>query len=73
LDFAIKDASGEGRNNRGYRLARQLREMGLSQIEAENYLRRYQQAVSRQGAHDYTEQEAMVSLRSAYSRGQAMH
>jgi hypothetical protein len=68
LTYAINDASGEGRNNRGYRLARQLREMGLSQFEAEGYLRRYQQAVGRMGQHDYTETEAMQNTRSAYSR-----
>lgn len=69
LDWALKDASGEGRNNRGYRLARQLKELGLSQFEAETYIRRYQQSVERTGAHNYTEQEALISLRSAYVRG----
>jgi hypothetical protein len=73
LTYAINDAAGEGRNKRGYRLARQLRELGASQIDAERYLRQYQQAVARQKQHDYTEHEAMVSLKSAYSRGGAMH
>lgn len=69
LDYALRDATGEGRNNRGYRLARQLKEMGLSQFEAEPYIRRYQQSVERTGAHNYTEQEALTSLKSAYVRG----
>lgn len=73
LTYAINDAAGEGRNKRGYRLARQLKEIGVSQFEAENILRRYQQAVARQKQHDYTEQEAMISLKSAYSRAGAMH
>lgn len=73
LDYAIRDASGEGRNNRGYRLARQLKELGLPQFEAEQYMRRYQQYVERTGQHNYTEQEAITSLKSAYARPQAAH
>lgn len=72
LDYAIADSAGQGRNNRGYRLARQLREIGVSQMDAEGYVRRFQQAVARQGQHDYTEYEALASLRSAYNRG-ALH
>lgn len=68
LTYAIQDATGEGRNNRGYRLARQLREIGLSQFEAESYLLRYQQAIGHSGPHDYTEQEALTNLKSAYTR-----
>lgn len=69
LDYAIKDAAGEGRNNRGYRLACQLKELGLSQFEARPYVVRYQQTVERNGPHNYTEQEALTSLKSAYVRG----
>lgn len=68
LAYAIGDASGEGRNKRGYRLARQLRELGLAQWETESYLLRYQQAVCRQKQHDYTEYEAMSNTKSAYRR-----
>lgn len=73
LAYAIQDASGEGRNNRGYRLARQLKEVGLSLFEAEGYMRQYQRAVERNGPHNYTEQEALNNLRSAYSRSQMVH
>lgn len=72
LDYAIRDSGGEGRNNRGYRLAHQLREAGLSQFEAEDYMRLYQQAVERNGPHNYTEAEALLNLRSAYTKG-VMH
>lgn len=68
LDYAVSDAAGQGRNNRGYRLARQLKELGLSQFEAEGVMRRYQQAVGRLGHHDYTESEALTNTKSAYSR-----
>jgi hypothetical protein len=68
LDYAGKDAPGEGRNNRGYRLGRQLREMGLSLFEAEGYLREYQRKVEHIKDKPYTEAEALANARSAYSR-----
>lgn len=66
LEYAIQDAPGQGRNNRGYRLAAQLKEAGLSEYEAQPYMTNYQLAVERFGQHNYTEQEAANSLRSAY-------
>lgn len=66
LDYAVKDAAGQGRNNRGYRLAAQLREAGLAEQEALTYMTNYQMSVERFGQHNYTEQEAIKSLRSAY-------
>jgi hypothetical protein len=68
LDYAVKDAPGEGRNNRGYRLGRQLREMGLSLFEAEGYLREYQRKVEHMKDKPYTEAEALANARSAYGR-----
>jgi hypothetical protein len=73
LDYAINDASGQGRNKRGYRLARQLKELGLSQFEAEGVLRQYQQAVGRQKEHDYTLAEALASVKSAYGKATMVH
>lgn len=72
LDYAIQDAVGEGRNNRGYRLARQLREIGLSRFEAEPYIERYQRAVATTKEDPYTEAEARANVKSAYGRG-AVH
>jgi hypothetical protein len=69
VEWAIQDAPGEGRNNRGYRLGRQLFELGLAQYEAEGVMRQYQQAVQNLKPQPYTEQEALTNLRSAYMRG----
>jgi len=68
LDYAIKDSTSEGRNKRGYRLARQLKEIGLSKFDAEVYMRRYQQSVGTAKNHNYTEHEALLNLNSAYTR-----
>lgn len=73
VDYAINDSTGEGRNKRGYRLARQLKELGLTQFEAEPFLRKYQQQVATKKDERYTEKEAMVSLKSAYSRPARAH
>lgn len=69
VEWAIQDAPGEGRNNRGYRLGRQLFELGVNQFEAEGAMRRYQQAVQNLKPQPYTEQEALANLNSAYRRG----
>jgi hypothetical protein len=68
LNYAIGDSTGEGRNKRGYRLARQLRDIGLTQFEAEGYMRRYQSSVATSKKDPYTEREALITLRSAYTR-----
>jgi hypothetical protein len=74
VEYAIKDAPGEGRNKRGYRLARQLKELGLYQFEAERHMRQYQQAVATMKQNDkYTEAEALASTKSAYNRAGMVH
>lgn len=73
VEMAIREAGSGSRNNRGYRLARQLKALGLSQFEAGQHMRRYQQGVERTGQHNYTEHEAMITLKSAYARTQAAH
>lgn len=65
VEYAVKDAPGKGRNNTGYYLARRLRENGVSQDEAFNWMLHYQRQVQA-GAHKYTQHEAVQSLKSAY-------
>ncbi len=65
---AISKASTEGRNNAGLDLASQLRDHDISQIEAESIIERYQSQVSDMKDHAYTREEAIASLKSAYSQ-----
>lgn len=55
------------RNNVGFWLARSLRDLGLDPGIASEYMIRYQQAVQDKGDHQYTRDEALKSLESAYN------
>ena len=69
VEHYIKQARVGNRNERGFLLACQLRDSAqLPQIEAAAYMRQYQRAVDTQG-NPYTEEEALISLESAYTEG----
>lgn len=55
------------RNQVGFSLAMQLRDCGLSFQDATNYMLEYSHRVPT-GIHPYTETEALLTLKSAYSR-----
>lgn len=63
-----RDGSRDGRNAAGFDLACQLRDDELTTAEAERVMLAYQQAVRDTGDHEYTQAEALASLKSAYSR-----
>lgn len=67
LADALKQAREGSRNETGLWLACQLRDNDLSEPEARSYIQRYVAAVP-QGSSPYTEQEALATLRSAYSQ-----
>lgn len=69
VDWAVQDSAGRGRNNQGYILARRLRENGLPESEAENWMLTYQRQVEAAKLPKYSEREAMVNLKSAYRGG----
>ncbi len=63
---AIDKAAYGERNSLGFWLACRLAEAGMPQTEAERYMLDYQRAVQARGRADYTEHEALASVRSAY-------
>lgn len=63
---AIDKATEGERNSLGFWLACRLAEAGMAQPEAERYMLDYQRAVQARGRADYTEHEAIASVRSAY-------
>jgi len=63
---AIDKAADGERNSLGYWLACRLAESGMAQPDAERYMLDYQRAVQARGKADYTEHEALSSVRSAY-------
>jgi len=65
LQRALAEARPGNRNDTGFWLAVQLRDLGLTEAKAEPYMRQYAAAVP-QGDEPYTEEEALASLRSAY-------
>lgn len=67
LSEAIKQAREGNRNQVGFHLACQLRDDGLSIIQAEQIMLAYADQVAA-GKTSYTEKEALTSLRSAYKR-----
>ena len=67
LRRALAVATVGNRNDTGFWLACQLRDLGLDESEAEAYMIRYAEGVP-QGEHPYTVKEALSSLRSAYKR-----
>ena len=64
LQRALRRTSTGNRNNTGFWLACQLRDSGLDQSRAETTLRAYARSLD----SDYTEGEALATVRSAYSR-----
>lgn len=68
LSQALERAQAGSRNEMGHWLACQLRDNDLSESEARSYVQRYAATVRDRGGHAYTEQEALASLRSAYSQ-----
>jgi putative DNA primase/helicase len=59
--------AGKGnRNDVGLKLACQLRDLGLSEGQAERVMLTYQRSVTR-ASDEYTEQEARATLKSAYN------
>ncbi len=62
--------AGKGRNNAGFWLFCQLRDVGYDRAEASLTLRAWvsQANEAMPGKNEYSEQEAEASLRSAYSR-----
>ena len=63
LNRALRNAQEGARNARGFWLACQLRDAGISETEAESFMATYAASVPGKG---YSEREALVSLRSAY-------
>jgi putative DNA primase/helicase len=68
LQEALARAQPGNRNNTGLWLACQLRDSGLTQTEAENIMIRYATQVNNIGLEPYTEQEAIATLKQAYTR-----
>jgi P4 family phage/plasmid primase-like protien len=66
-DKAVSQSGTNGRNNTGLWLACQLRDGGLSEDEARQWMRLYQEQVDTQG-DPYTKDEADATLAQAYKR-----
>jgi putative DNA primase/helicase len=69
LKRALTQADIGKRNDTGFWLACQLRDLGLLEAEVGLYMRRYTQGVP-QGEELYTEKEAQATLKSAYEHPQ---
>ena len=67
LAAAIEQAGHGNRNSTGFALASALRDRRVSHDDAKGYMLAYQKAVTER-MHPYSVQEALQSLRSAYSR-----
>jgi hypothetical protein len=72
IDRALEQAPVTGRNNAGFWLATQIRDNAYAQIEAESIMIEYAARVPGVNLHGqperYTREEAVRSLRQAYSR-----
>ncbi len=68
VDEAIRIATDGTRNKTGFLLACQLRDQGFPEERAKSLLLAFAKAVRDRGAVNYTEDEALKSLASAYSR-----
>lgn len=68
VESVITKAADGKRNALGFWLACTLAENGLDRGTAEDYMRQYQQAVTRLGNAAYTEHEALASVNSAYRK-----
>ncbi|MHC4491753.1 MAG: phage/plasmid primase, P4 family [Planctomycetota bacterium] len=67
LDKALVGAQASARNETGLWLAAQLRDAGLTQAQAEPFMRLYAQRAPERD-HPYGEDEALGSLESAFTR-----
>ncbi len=67
LERAVREARAGNRNHTGFWLALQLRDAGLFENEAIDFMLNYARRVP-QGDHPYTDDEAQASLTAAYSR-----
>jgi len=68
LEKAIQTARVGNRNNTGFDLALQLRDSGLSELEARPFMVEYAARVPQELRHQYSQIEALASLKVAYSR-----
>ncbi len=68
LDKAISQATQGNRNQTGLWLACQLRDNGYSQAAAESIMLDYVNQVQGNGSQPYSNQEALATLKSAFSR-----
>ena len=68
LKCALLRAVVGNRNDNGFWLACQLRDSGLSQGDAELVIQNYAESVPPSADDPYTEQEALASVKSAYSQ-----
>ena len=66
LKRALAQADVGNRNDTGFWLACQLRDLGLSETESASYLRKYAGSVPR-GDDEYAEKEALATLKSAFT------
>jgi hypothetical protein len=73
LDKALRrvspgDKRKHGRNWTGLWLAQQLRDSGISESQAQRYMLRYAELVPNGGSDTYDDNEALKSLRNAFSQ-----
>jgi Bifunctional DNA primase/polymerase, N-terminal len=68
LERALKRAQHGNRNITGLWLASQLRDDGVTQAETGSVMLEYARIVGSNGAHPYSEREALASLEQAYKR-----
>lgn len=73
LDLAIKRAQPGNRNVTGFWLACKLRDSGMAQADAQPLMQAYQITFENSGDHPYAWDEALASLRSAYSHRPCGH
>ena len=66
---ALAAAACGNRNETGFRLANQLRDLGLTESEATPFMQRFAAGVPQSERNTYTEREAVGSLGSAYKYG----
>lgn len=68
LQTAIATARPGNRNRTGFDLARQLRDIGMSESQAAGVLLTYVAHVGRTGDHEYTQSESMQTLKAVFRR-----
>lgn len=73
LERALSRVGGHDRNNTGLWLACQLRDSGCNQDEAEHVMLEYASRVDGGSADPYTPEEAVSTLKSAFSRPARAH